>query len=97
MSDADSSQATLRAIAKGRVQGVGYRNFVERNANSMGLTGWVRNLPDGTVELEAGGKRSDLERLVVALRKGPLFAKVTEVVCEWDAEIESVKDFETRY
>ncbi|MCS6988241.1 MAG: acylphosphatase [Chloroherpetonaceae bacterium] len=69
----------LHAIANGRVQGVGYRWFVQRAAERLGVKGWVRNLPDGTVELEAEGDSEALDALVTELKKGPIGASVREV------------------
>ena len=61
----------------GRVQGVGYRVFTLRNAQSLGLAGWVRNCDDGTVEGEVYGPSETLEKFWVILRDGPPFARVT--------------------
>ncbi|HEU6437076.1 MAG TPA: acylphosphatase [Nitratidesulfovibrio sp.] len=63
----------------GRVQGVGFRSWTVRTARSLGLAGWVRNLSDGSVELEAHGPDGNMDALREALWKGPLFAKVTSV------------------
>ena len=63
----------------GRVQGVGFRWFVREEARRLGLSGWVSNLPDGCVEVAAGGEGSSLERLRAALAVGPAGAEVTEV------------------
>lgn len=58
-------------IVTGRVQGVGYRWFVQRQAKAIGLTGWVRNLPDGSVEVRAEGSRNALDSLELLLKDGP--------------------------
>lgn len=60
----------------GRVQGVGYRNFVKNKADELGLSGWVRNEPDGSVLMEAQGLHEQLDALAVACRLGPILAKV---------------------
>jgi acylphosphatase len=70
---------TIHLIISGRVQGVGYRNWMAKTAQSMGLTGWVRNLPDGRVEAVASGEAEDIERLITQCHKGPLMAKVTDI------------------
>jgi acylphosphatase len=70
---------TLHVRISGRVQGVGFRWFVREEARRLGLSGWVANLPNGDVEVEAGGERSSLERLRSALQVGPSGARVTEV------------------
>ncbi|MCK5736294.1 MAG: acylphosphatase [Spirochaetaceae bacterium] len=66
-------------IISGRVQGVGFRWFVLRHAQSLDLTGWVRNLPDGTVEAQAEGKEDTLDSLESLLKKGPSGSMVKEV------------------
>jgi acylphosphatase len=73
----------------GRVQGVGFRYFVVRHARHLQLTGWVRNLPDGAVEVLAEGARSALGSLIDSLRRGPPGADVRRVHERWsegDAE-----------
>src|SRR5207244_12904415 len=66
----------LHAIVRGDVQGVGFRYFVQRKAQQLGLRGWVRNNDDGTVELVAEGGRGELEQLKRALEEGPRLARV---------------------
>ena len=62
----------LQAEVRGRVQGVGFRWFVQREARRLGLSGWARNMPDGRrVEVVAEGERDGLDQLVEALRGGP--------------------------
>ena len=68
-------------MVSGRVQGVGFRYFVVQVARRAGLVGWVRNLPDGTVECEAEGDRSALEWFLEQLRRGP--GRVEAVVAAW--------------
>lgn len=71
-----------RYLAQGIVQGVGYRYFVQRQAEMMGLTGWIRNLPDGSVEAYAVGSDEELARFEAALRRGPRHAEVTSLTIE---------------
>ena len=68
----------------GRVQGVYYRASAERVATGWGLTGWVRNLPDGRVELVAEGDRPQVEALISWCREGPPDAAVTAVEILWE-------------
>ena len=75
----------LHAIVRGDVQGVGFRYFVERKARELGLTGWVRNNDDGTVELVAEGPRPDLEQLRQTVEAGPRMARVDRVDVQWSA------------
>lgn len=75
----------LQAEVYGRVQGVYYRATAQRNAIDLGLTGWVRNRGDGSVELVAEGPRVDLERLAAWLWQGPPAARVSDVRLTWSA------------
>lgn len=65
----------------GKVQGVWFRAHTQREAEKLGLTGWVRNLPDGSVEVLACGNEAALVQLESWLRRGPERALVTEVTC----------------
>jgi acylphosphatase len=68
-----------RVVVHGFVQGVGFRFAVEREARSRGVSGWVRNRPDGTVEAVFEGEREDIEALVDFCRQGPRGAYVERV------------------
>lgn len=70
---------TLVAVAHGRVQGVGYRAYAIEQARARRLVGWVRNRPDGSVEVEAQGEDEALDGLVSALERGPALSFVTRV------------------
>jgi acylphosphatase len=69
----------IRITVRGAVQGVGYRWFARETAVGLGLAGWVRNLPDGSVEVEVRGPRSAIDAFVATLREGPPNASVSEV------------------
>ena len=69
----------FRYVARGRVQGVGYRYFVLRQADLIGVSGFARNLPDGSVEIVAEGGEDALGSFEAALREGPSFAEVTDL------------------
>jgi acylphosphatase len=69
----------VHVVVRGRVQGVGFRWFVQQSASSLGLAGWVRNTPDGSVEVEAEGNAPELERLRTMLGDGPTGARVESV------------------
>lgn len=73
----------LEAIVSGRVQMVMYRDFTQRKASGLKLTGEVRNLSNGTVYVIAEGKRDSLEKLVQKLFKGSLFSHVESVEVTW--------------
>lgn len=78
--------STRRFVVSGRVQGVGFRWFAVRTAERMGVRGWVRNLPDGSVEVIASADDGVLASLGAELRRGPRAAHVTELVSEEFAE-----------
>lgn len=75
----NDGRETRRFLVSGRVQGVGFRWFVEREAATLGVTGWVRNREDGRVEVMATGTREQLAALHARLREGPRAARVDEV------------------
>jgi acylphosphatase len=70
---------SMRLMIEGRVQGVGYRAWAERQASRLRLDGWVRNRPDGSVELVAHGAAEALAALEQLCRRGPPAASVTSV------------------
>ena len=74
-----SVPAALRVVVTGRVQGVGYRAWIVRQARRLGLAGWVRNRADGSVELLAAGPPDALDALLEACRRGPPLARVEAV------------------
>lgn len=75
----DEALSAVRWLVQGRVQGVGFRWFALRQAESLGITGWVRNLPDGRVEVAAQGLQHTLDQMEEALRRGPSFSRVESV------------------
>ena len=84
----------LRAVVHGDVQGVGFRYFVQRRAQQLGLRGWVRNNDDGTVELVAEGPRPALEDLNRAVGEGPRGARVDRVEAQWSSATGNLDRFE---
>jgi len=78
-----SELARARVRISGVVQGVGFRWFVCRAAEQYGLTGWVRNRPDGSVELEAEGDRPTVEAFLSEVRVGPRLGRVTSMAVDW--------------
>ena len=68
-----------RALIEGRVQGVWYRGSTQQKAQQLGITGWVKNLPDGRVEVLMCGSEPALEQLQIWLHQGPTMARVTHV------------------
>ena len=76
----ESPGLAKRWLIRGRVQGVGFRYFAQRAASELGLTGYVRNLEDGSVEVYAAGPAGELSRFGALLERGPRSALVHEVV-----------------
>lgn len=72
-----------RIVVSGIVQGVGYRYFVLKQGRRMELTGWVRNVPSGDVEIEAEGPRGLIEELIQLLWTGNPWATVRNVAVDW--------------
>lgn len=91
-----SSRRRLHALISGRVHGVGFRVFVLRRAQMLGLTGRVRNLyfPARQVEVIAEGPEEALEQLLAALRRGPSAAEVTRVDVSWEPATGEFLDFD---
>lgn len=76
------SDIARRVVIRGRVQGVGYRAWVEHQARRLGLQGWVRNRRDGSVEAVFEGVENVVVNMIASCRKGPASARVDEVVEE---------------
>jgi acylphosphatase len=89
--------AAFQAIVRGSVQGVGFRWFVLRQAQSLSIRGQVRNLPDRAVEVLAEGDRPDLESLLIALRQGSTMARVSEVELHWLNDDQRFSEFEVTF
>jgi acylphosphatase len=81
----------------GHVQGVGFRAFVQQTGVGFGLTGWVRNVGDDTVEAVAEGPRERLERFAEALKTGPRAARVGEARIEWELATGEFQNFGVKY
>jgi acylphosphatase len=80
-----SSHSRLHARVFGLVQGVFFRDTTRQQARALGLTGWVRNVADGSVEVTAEGPRPALDSLLEFLNTGPLHARVDRVDPQWSA------------
>ena len=91
MSAPREERKALHLLIDGRVQGVGYRWFARQAGRELGLTGKVRNLPDGRVEVHAAGDSEQLARFIERLRQGPAASRVTEISEE---EMATVPDWE---
>ncbi|MBH9537985.1 acylphosphatase [Novosphingopyxis sp. YJ-S2-01] len=84
-----------RLVVHGRVQGVWYRNWTVEAARDLGLTGWVRNHDDGTVEIHAEGEPDAIDRLIDLAQDGPPAADVERIDCA-EAEPEGFESFAKR-
>ena len=91
-----NATSRVRLRIEGRVQGVGFRYFVEREARRLGLSGWVRNAPDGSVEAEAEGDRGPLEDFIRSARQGPPASRVTRVEEAWEEDAPRHSGFHIR-
>jgi acylphosphatase len=79
----------------GRVQGVFFRAWAQGEARQLGVSGWIRNCPDGSVEAHLEGEAGDVDRMVARLRRGPSNAQVEDVIAE-DAPPEGLGRFQLR-
>ena len=94
---ANSDLVSLQATVHGYVQGVFFRAFVSHWADELGLTGYVRNLPSGAVEVVVEGEKKQLEKLIGYLKVGPPSAKVEKVVSNWAGYSGKYSGFGVRY
>lgn len=83
----------IHAVVHGIVQGVNFRYHTKATATQLGVVGWVRNLPDGTVEVVAEGEQYALDQLIVFLRRGPTHAVVLHVDLSWEAPTYQYQQF----
>lgn len=85
----------MKCIISGKVQAVAYRAYVEVSANDLGVVGYSRNLPDGTVEVVAQGDPNTLKEFVEYLHEGSLLSEVEGVAVEWGSIKKVYDDFST--
>lgn len=93
----DMLEECLRARVFGLVQGVNFRAVTRERAQALGLTGWVRNRADGSVEVLAEGARASLTQLLEYLHRGPRHAEVDRVEAEWLPASGGFTGFEIRF
>lgn len=94
--DTDTRERLIAEVS-GRVQAVGFRYFARQNARRLGLQGWVRNDPEGTVTVTAEGPRARLDTFLDALREGPSAAEVDEVLERWEPATGRFSTFSVEY
>ncbi len=85
-----------RLFISGFVQGVGFRRFIQKQAQEMDVFGWVRNLPEGKVEVLLQGERQEVEMMIDACHRGPFLAEIDEVEIAWEAITQEYPDFTVR-
>ena len=90
------AQVARHVSVTGRVQGVFFRAWMREQAAELGVTGWVRNCPDGRVDSHVEGEQAAVEQIVERLRRGPPAARVEDVRL-WDVEVCDFDDFEVRH
>lgn len=84
----------IHVYVSGFVQGIGFRQFVKRNARKLNLRGWVRNLPDGRVEAVFEGEAPTLKKMIGLCRRGPFLSEVKNVEVDWNYKEEAFRGFE---
>ena len=92
-----TTDKVFHAIVHGKVQGVSFRYRTRAEARTLGLNGWVRNLPDGTVEVLAQGDDRDLRELLRWLKDGPPSSRVDTIDIDWRDPTESSEPFKIIY
>ena len=93
----DANPVRAHLLISGRVQGVFYRATTQREASQRGLTGWVRNLPDGRVEATIEGSSDQVKDLIAWCRKGPAGAQVGEIEVHWEDYRGEFQQFQVTY
>ena len=97
MSENEAGAVRAHIWVRGRVQNVGFRAHVEYSARQIGgLTGWVRNVGYDTVEAVAEGERSQVQRLIEAMKQGPLGSRVDDARVEWEGPTGEYQQFGVR-
>ena len=94
MSSQPENTLTVNMKITGKVQGVGFRYFVLRQAQELGITGWVSNKSNGDVEALAQGDKEDLDQFIAKVKQGPSFSRVEDVSLNWLIEAEQYFSFE---
>jgi len=90
-------RSAAEIVVEGRVQGVGFRNYAQRRAETLGLAGYVMNLKDGRVRVHAEGARDLIEELARLLEKGPPLSRVERVAVRWVPPSGRFASFGIRY
>ena len=94
MSSQLQNNLTMNMVITGKVQGVGFRYFVLRQAQELGIYGWVSNKSNGDVEALAQGDKEDLDQFIAKVKQGSAFSRVDDVILNWDDGQENYTSFE---
>ena len=94
MSSPPKNTLTVNMKITGKVQGVGFRFFVQQQAQKLGINGWVSNKSNGDVEALAQGEKVDLEQFIAKVKEGTTFSRVDNVNLEWMNKGEQYFGFE---
>jgi len=87
----------INLLISGHVQGVGFRFFTSRTANSLGLKGYAKNLSNGKVEIVAEGSKQGLEKFLKRIAEGPITADIENIEVKWEKETCEFKGFGMKY
>jgi len=91
------NNSSILLVVKGKVQGVSFRWFTVRAGRELGLNGYAKNRADGTVEVQAVGRKIDCDSLIDQVKEGPTMSQVDDVEISWVNANENFTDFEIRY
>ena len=90
----ESEVVRAHVFIEGRVHGIGFRYWARKNAQGLGLTGWVRNLADGRVEVVFEGAKKEIEDMIKKCKRGPMLAGVKHIDVIWEKASGEFDDFE---
>lgn len=93
----EQEMKTVHIIVSGKVQGVFFRDYTLRQAQQLGVSGWVRNLPNGSVEAMIKGRKGKINTMIEWFHNGSPLSQVTEVRADEVLPIEKLRSFEIRY
>lgn len=92
-----NQKVRAHVFVSGRVQGIFFRENTRRKAKGLGITGWVRNLPDGRVEAVFEGEKQKVEKMIEWVKKGPILARVDNVEIDWQEAKDEFENFDILY
>lgn len=87
----------IHILVSGRVVGVFFRDFTQKNAKALGLAGWVKNTINGRVEIVAEGEEDKIQKLIEQVKKGPIGAEIDSVKVDEETYLGEFNDFEIKY